>query len=219
MNGVYCFANCMLDKWSQATPVGGIPSRGNVQTDGLLRILQGYPLRLSPVDWPRIETARPPVETVEVAPLTTVDIPAVDLLDIKVLVWSPFADAITPLYDVTSEDWSTFPHGHQALIHGARPLGQYHLTHLIALWRELDRITRHVPRRAVLLYPLDRLDWGGAPRARLVFATAAELLQGFGWAVFSPRAEWEATEPMWSHVSPAAKADLIAEIEAWMVAP
>ncbi|HVW67245.1 MAG TPA: hypothetical protein VHA78_06000 [Candidatus Peribacteraceae bacterium] len=226
----YAFTNCALAGAPFIdTRVGDERSVCNMRTDGIVRLLAGGGFELHREDqetlfatenWASFRTNR------STFPRWSQDtfhrFQPIAVLRDDVFLWSPFADCLCSFTTARCADGTMYPYVlwpiGEVFPHAAR----VPFTTVQALWREMDRLTAHVERRGIVLYPPDRLIdlFGDSAHTRDLVAhitfyneRAVGLLQSRGWSVFTPDAEIDEHDRNWGHYSKSSKLKLWTEIE------
>jgi hypothetical protein len=137
----------------------------------------------------------------------------IDISKIDAFIWSPLVDECVGISML--QDTNRFPYPIDSEeSHKIFPPGPlYHEETLKLFWKELDYVTKNIPKRFVVTYPPTHLEHNlFKPRVEKLNKIASELLISLGWKHYEFDAELDETN-YWCHFSLNSKQSVYKKIE------
>ena len=207
---IVAFANCAMSAAPWITDLYPDAKVSTfIHTEGLLRLMKGHTITCQNVN--------PPLD-LPMPILTPIDVTSIDAF-----IWSPLVDECVGISMLEDTNRNPYPID-SAESHKRFPPGPlYHEETLKLIWRELDAVTKIIPKRFIVTYPSTYLAYDlesfrrgvpnvFKPRVESLNMSASTLLTNLGWKHFEFDAEFD-EDKYWRHFSYKSRQNVYQKIE------
>lgn len=186
----------------------------NLQTDGVLRLLDGDTITLCDADFEKLKAALPNT-TRESITLRPIDIRKDDAF-----VWSPFADICSGRLLARDQNLQLYPYSPPFLkeVFGSFPVMP--VNQIESLWCCLVSRLQLIEKKICVIYTTDLMSpvrhASFKPRVEYLNALAEKMFGEAGWKIIRMKPEASDTSDYWAHYSYGSMKQAADEINSWL---
>ena len=170
-----------IEMWRCHVHGGTITSASNqISTEGIIRLLNGEKLELHPADKKLLKTNKAEIQE----NLSILELPDIDYL--THVLWSPYFDQVGRHTSARCSDNTVYPFVPIQISQNFDAAWRLFAKPVVyAMWREFIRLTRWIPNRAMILYPVGHMHESTIKQRMIEMNDKAkQIFDNCGWQIF-----------------------------------